>query len=149
MLSHSIFLRPFSLFQSSYLCILSARIHAFNIFIHTYLLCCAKLLQSCPTLGVHQAPLSLGFSRQEYWSGLPFPPSGDFPDPGISPGSLKSPVLVGRFFTTSVTWAVPKYEVNGSESILFSFLPLFFFFLIFTYLVVLGLSVTGDLHLHI
>ena len=35
----------------------------------------------------HQAPLSMGFSRQEYWSGLPCPPPGDLPDPGIEPGS--------------------------------------------------------------
>ena len=44
-----------------------------------------------------QAPLSTGFSRQEYWSRLPFPSPGDLPDPGIKP---KSPALTGRFFTT-------------------------------------------------
>ena len=43
-----------------------------------------------------QAPLSMGFSRQEYWSGLPFPPPGDLSDPGIK---LASPALAGRFFT--------------------------------------------------
>ena len=48
----------------------------------------------------HQAPLSTGFSRQEYWSGLPFPPPGDLPDPGIEPASPVSPALTGRFFTT-------------------------------------------------
>ena len=47
-----------------------------------------------------QAPLSMGFSRQEYWSGLPCPPPGDIPDPVIEPTSLMSPALVGRFFTT-------------------------------------------------
>ena len=46
----------------------------------------------CPTLAIPwtvacQAPLSMGFSRQEYWSGLPFPSPGDLPDPGIKPGS--------------------------------------------------------------
>ena len=46
----------------------------------------------------HQAPLSTGFSRQEYWSGLPFPPPGDLPHPGIEPTSLASPALAGRFF---------------------------------------------------
>ena len=46
-----------------------------------------------------QAPLSMGFSRQEYWSGLPFPPLGDLPDPGIEPLSLASPALAGRLFT--------------------------------------------------
>ena len=45
---------------------------------------------------VHQAPLSLGFSRQEYWSGLPFPPPGDLPNPGIKSESL---ALTGGFFT--------------------------------------------------
>ena len=49
--------------------------------------------------------LSVGFSRQEYWSGLPFPPPGDLPDPGIEPMSLGSPALADRslFFTTSTT----------------------------------------------
>jgi len=46
-----------------------------------------------------QALLSMGFSRQEYWSGLPCPPPGDLPDPGIEPVSLPSPALAGRFFT--------------------------------------------------
>ena len=44
-----------------------------------------------------QAPLSLGFPRQEYWNGLPFPSPGDLPDPGIEP---TSPVLAGGLFTT-------------------------------------------------
>ena len=47
---------------------------------------------------------SLGFSRQEYWSGLPFPSPEDLPDPGIEPMSLKSPALAGGFFTTDTTW---------------------------------------------
>ena len=51
----------------------------------------------------HQASLSMGFSRQEYWSGLPFPTPGDLPDPGIKPTSLMSPALADRFFTTSAT----------------------------------------------
>ena len=49
-----------------------------------------------PWTVAHQAPLSMGFSRQEYWSGLPFPSPGDLPDPGIKPGS---PVLAGGSFT--------------------------------------------------
>ena len=52
----------------------------------------------------HQAPLSMGFSRQEYWSELPCSPPGDIPDLGIEPTSLMSPVLVGRFFTTGAIW---------------------------------------------
>ena len=50
-----------------------------------------------------QAPLSMGFPRQEYWSGLRCPSPGDLPDPGIEPTSLKSPALAGGFFTTSAT----------------------------------------------
>ena len=48
----------------------------------------------------HQASLSMGFPRQEYWSGFPFPSSGDLPHPGTEPMCLMSPVLAGRFFTT-------------------------------------------------
>ena len=52
----------------------------------------------------HQAPLSMGFSRQEYWSGLPCSPPGNLPDPGIEPAFLLSPALAGGFFTTAATW---------------------------------------------
>ena len=65
----------------------------------------ASASEECPVMSdfatpwtvVHQAPLSIGFPRQEYWSGLPFPSPGDLPDPGIK--SL-SHALAGRFFTT-------------------------------------------------
>ena len=50
-----------------------------------------------------QALLSMGFSRQEYWSGFPFPPPGDLPDPGMELTSLMSPALAGSFLTTSAT----------------------------------------------
>ena len=64
--------------------------------------CCCLVAKSYPSLATpwtvaHQAPLSTGFSRQEYWNGLPFPSPGNLPDPGIKP---VSPVLAGRFFTT-------------------------------------------------
>ena len=55
----------------------------------------------------HQAPLSKGFSRQEYWSKLPCPPPGDLPNLGIELESLLPPALAGRFFTTSITWKAP------------------------------------------
>ena len=60
-------------------------------------------VQPCVTLWTvaHQAPLSVGFSRQAYWSGLPFPPPGVLPGPVIEP---VSPALTGGFFTTSATW---------------------------------------------
>ena len=57
-----------------------------------------------PWTVVHQVPLSMGFSGQEYWSGVPFPTPGDHPNPGIEPMSLMSSALAGRFFTTNATW---------------------------------------------
>ena len=51
-----------------------------------------------------QAPLSMEFSRQESWSGLPRPHPGDLPDPRMEPTSLMSPTSIGGFFTTSATW---------------------------------------------
>ena len=51
-----------------------------------------------------QAPLFMGFSEQEYWSGLTFPSPGDLPNTGIETVSLMSPALAGWFFTTSATW---------------------------------------------
>ena len=61
--------------------------------------------KSCPTLATPwtvapEAPLAMGFPRQEYWSELTFPSSGDLPDPGIEPVSLASPALAGKFFIT-------------------------------------------------
>ena len=57
-------------------------------------------LFATPWIAAHQAPLSMGFSGQEYWSGLPFPSPGDLPDPGIVPTPLAPPALAG-FFTTA------------------------------------------------
>ena len=56
-----------------------------------------------PWAVARQAPLSMGFLRQEYWSGLPWPPPGDLLNPGIEPMSLMSPALASGFFTTSTT----------------------------------------------
>ena len=72
-----------------------------------------QLLQSCLTTCTvaHQAPLSMGFSRQEYWSELPFPPPGDLPNPGIELVSLVSPALAGGFFTISMTWEAHRMVV--------------------------------------
>ena len=63
----------------------------------------ARLFVTLRTIAC-QAPLSMGFSRQEYWSGLPCPPPGDLPDSRIKPKSCVSPALAGRFFSTSATW---------------------------------------------
>ena len=59
----------------------------------------------------HQASLSMGFSRQEYWSALPCPPPEDLPGPGIEPTSLLPPALAGGFFTTSTTGKAPLRSV--------------------------------------
>ena len=57
------------------------------------------------------APLSMGFSREEYQSRLPCPPLEDLPNPRIKPESLMFPALAGRFFTTSATWETPKIQI--------------------------------------
>ena len=88
----------------------------------------AKLLQLqlCPTLcdstdcsmpGACQAPLSMGFSREEYWSGLPCPLTGDLPHPGIKSEFLMYSALADRSFTTSTTWAARNCfrKVNKSR----------------------------------
>ena len=72
----------------------SGRFKVEGIYVHTcaVLSCCSHvLLFATPWTLACQAPLSVGFSRQEYWSGLPFPPPGDLPDPGIKPVSLLFP----------------------------------------------------------
>ena len=74
-----------------------------------------KLLQSCPTAWdpVDCSPPDSsvhGFSRQEYWSGLPCPPPGDLPDPGIKPASIIPPTLAGRFFIARTTWEAPVQQ---------------------------------------
>ena len=66
---------------------------------HMFVLSSVQLFVT-PWTAAHQAPVSMEFSKQEYWSGLPFPPPGDLPNPGIEPVSLASAALAGRFFTT-------------------------------------------------
>ena len=77
-----------------------------NIGAYTWVLSCFNPVQLFETLWTRarQAPLSMGFPRQEYWSRLPFPPPGDLPNPAIEPTTLMPPVLEGEFFTTSATW---------------------------------------------
>ena len=73
----------------------------------------AKLLQLSLTLCdpmdciAHQVLLSMGFSRQEHWNGLPCPSPGDLPDLGIEPASRNSLALADEFFTTSAPWEAP------------------------------------------
>ena len=109
---------------------------------------CAKSLPICLTLWTpgtvaRQASPSMGFSRQEYWSGLPLPSPGDLPNPGIEPISLMSPALVAaaakslqscltlcnRFFTISSTWeALGALKKKETE------LPVVKDYLVLTYL---------------
>ena len=68
-----------------------------------------RVSPSCPTLCdpmdiAHQSPLSMGFSKQEYWSGLLHPPPGDLPNPGIELAPLTFPALASRFFNTNANW---------------------------------------------
>ena len=74
----------------------------------------------------------MGFSRQEYWSGLPCPPPGDLPDPGVkhmgSNMSLTSPVLAGRFFTTRATWVYKLVLFPDERSAPLSFVCMCFHF---------------------
>ena len=80
-------------------------------------MCCMLNHFSCVQLFVTlwtvacQAPLSMGFSRQEYRSGLPCPPPGDLPDPGIEPVSVTSLALADEFFATSTTWEALQHCV--------------------------------------
>ena len=67
-------------------------------------------LFATPWTVAHQAALSMGFPKQEYWSGLPFPLAGDLPDSGIKPVSLAFPVLAGGFFTTEPHLGSPKIK---------------------------------------
>ena len=91
-----------------------------------------------PWTVARQAPLSMVFSRQEYWSGLPCPPLEDFPNSGIKPSSLMSPPLAGRFFPTSIAWEalasrrVYLFRAESGKLGMICFLSFFFFlFLIF------------------
>ena len=69
----------------------------------------------------HQAPLSMGFFGQEYWSGLPCPPAGDPPNPGIEPASLMSPALAVGFSATSATWEAHTFKINNHIDSMYSF----------------------------
>ena len=68
-----------------------------------------------PWIIAHQAPLSMEFPGQEYWSGLPFPPPGDLPDSGIEPTSLAFPALAGRLFITELTGKPGDYNCEGQR----------------------------------
>ena len=89
----------------------------YNTIVCVYVLCCFSRLRLFATLWIiaHQAPLSMWFSRQEYWSGLPCPPPGDLPNPGIEPTPLRSPALAGRFIATEDAMVGCYHQLNGHE----------------------------------
>ena len=102
-----------------------------------YYVCGCLVAQSCPTLVTPQtiacqAPLSLGFSAQEHWNGLPWPPPEDLPGLVIKPASLISPALACGFFTISATWKTLHCLGNYPISKLYS-LRLFRNICIFVY----------------
>jgi len=83
------------------------------MYMHTFILSHLQLFGTPQTVD-HKAPLSMGFPREEYCNGLPFPSSGDLPDPGIKPESPSA--MAGRFFTI-----VPPGKSNDIEHLLFAF----------------------------
>ena len=85
------------------------RITEYDFEVHVYK-CHVQLFVTLRTIA-HQTPLSMGFSRKEYWSGLPYPPPGDLPNPGIKPTSLMSPALTDGFFTTRATCLLFSWSV--------------------------------------
>ena len=76
-------------------------------------LVCVQLFAT-PWTVAHQAPLCIEFSRQEYWTGSPFPSPRDLPNPAIEPMSLVSPALAGRFFTTEPP-GTEQITTNGNH----------------------------------
>ena len=77
--------------------------------------CCLSRAQrfATPWIRARQVPQSMEFSRREYWRGLPCPPPGALPDPGIEPACLLFPALAGGFFTSSATWESKQRSFRG------------------------------------
>ena len=78
---------------------------------HTQSVSCVQLFAT-PRTVANQAPLSMGFPRQEYWSGLPFPTPGDLPYPEIKLTSVASPTMAGGFFTTMIPGKPNIYRIS-------------------------------------
>ena len=78
-------------------------------------------LFAIPWTVAHQTPLSMEFSKQEYWIGLPCSPPGDLLNPGVKPAFLMSPALAGVFFTTALPgkpWLYKLVNVNGAALVM-------------------------------
>ena len=92
--------------------------HGPNLMMRALIIMCGQSLRPVqlfvtPWTVAGQTPLSMAFSRQEDWSGLPFPTPRDIPNPGLEPTSTDSPVLASGFFTTSVTW---EASINNNDN---------------------------------
>ena len=109
------------------------------IIIYIYMLSHFSRVPLFATLRIvaRQAPLSIGFSRQEYLSGLPFPSPGNIPDPGIQPESLMSPTLAGGFFTTFATWEAAQLYIYTYTYIFIYLSPLLYRHLCMTFSLIL------------
>ena len=89
-----------------------------SLCVHIHVLSRVQLFAT-PWTAAHRASLPMGFSRQEYQSGLPCPSPGTLPDPEMEPASLVSPALAGRFFTTNATWeALHLHEASLKTKVL-------------------------------
>ena len=93
-------------------------------------MCSVASDSAIPLTVTYYAPLSMEFSKQEYWSGFPFPTPGDLPDPGIEPMSLESPALEGRYTTVPPVkpniWVISEDQQTFSASLCvysFEYLP--------------------------
>ena len=75
-------------------------------------------LSATPWTVAHQAPLSTGFSKQEHWSGLPCPPPGDLPDPGIELMSSLSPALQEDSLPSEATWEAQGTPCNNMQTLM-------------------------------
>ena len=109
--------------------------HFVSVWMNQFALCavsvCSVVSNSLvtPSIVAYQPPLSMEFSGQECWSGLPFLTPGDLPDPGIEPTSPEAPALVGGFFTTAppgepkCTWLLNAlyFDINDNS---YDYIPL-------------------------
>ena len=97
----------------------------FHFIFNDVLSCSSVMSNSLPPFVAHQAPLSMGFPRQEYWNGLLFPPPGDIPDPGIEPTSPVSPSLQADSLPTELHWKLHHSTVWPKLMFLASILTFF------------------------
>ena len=113
-------------------CTFDVRLRTLLACLHAKSLSCIQLFMT-PWTVARQAPLSVGFSRQEHWSGLQRPPPGNRPDSGSNPCLLRLPARTGGIFTTRAAWEAQELclalDIKGSEHLLIRFSESFLFYL--------------------